>query len=176
MPFRLISAISVEQVVHDERARGRATARRSGAGLGRLIRPRPIGAHLLLAAREAAGQLARPSPSGAAAGCRPIPGLLRSQPGPAAGTSPEAGSPGPSAPRRDAGPAARWTMPAPTTSSGRARVRSRPANRTEPERGLMSCESVSRSVVLPAPLAPIRATISPCFTSSETSQRIWTCP
>src|SRR5664280_1637238 len=46
----------------------------------------------------------------------------------------------------------------------------------EPAIGFRSWEMVQRSVVLPAPFAPIRATTSLSFTSRETSLRIWTSP
>jgi len=47
---------------------------------------------------------------------------------------------------------------------GEALVRSSPLKRIEPERGLSRPEIVLRVVLLPAPFAPIKATISPFST------------
>ena len=51
------------------------------------------------------------------------------------------------------------------------RVMSWPSNSTWPEDACGVPHTVISSVVLPAPLAPIRVTISPCLTSTETPFR-----
>ncbi len=52
----------------------------------------------------------------------------------------------------------------------------RPSKTTSPEAGRRIPEMVRRMVDLPAPLAPMRATISPSLTRKETSQITWTSP
>ena len=51
-----------------------------------------------------------------------------------------------------------------------------PKSETAPPRARTSPETVRSSVVLPAPFAPIRATISPGSIRSETPSRTWTSP
>ena len=51
-----------------------------------------------------------------------------------------------------------------------------PSNQMLPLLGLGSPHSVISKVVLPAPLAPIRVTISPSFTSTLTSCSAWILP
>src|SRR5579884_4313432 len=60
-------------------------------------------------------------------------------------------------------------MPRRATRSPRMRVMSRPSNHTVPEEGRRRPPMVSSSVVLPAPLGPSSATISPLSTSRLTS-------
>src|SRR5579884_2976902 len=60
-------------------------------------------------------------------------------------------------------------MPRRATRSPRMRVMSRPSNHTVPEDGRRRPPMVLSSVVLPAPLGPSRATISPASTSRLTS-------
>ena len=57
-----------------------------------------------------------------------------------------------------------------------SRVMSRPSNVTRPEREGITPEMVRSSVVLPAPLAPIRVTISPASAHSVTPFSAWTAP
>ena len=69
-----------------------------------------------------------------------------------------------------------WAIPSVTISCGARVWIGFPSYSTEPFRGLRREETVARVVVLPEPFAPMRATISPCFTSNETSQRTCTSP
>ena len=63
--------------------------------------------------------------------------------------------------------AIRWTF-APAISF--------PWNRTLPERGGVRPMMDRNVVVFPAPLRPIRHTVSPCATSRETPKRTWLVP
>jgi hypothetical protein len=64
-------------------------------------------------------------------------------------------------------------MPISTMSCGDRRVMSLPWKTIVPSRGVLS-PLIDRNVVdLPAPLAPIRVTISPSRTSSEIPLRAW---
>ena len=67
-------------------------------------------------------------------------------------------------------------MPAAATFSGAKPVISWPLSRTCPKGGLSTPDIVRRVVLLPAPLAPIRATISPVSTFRETPWRAGTRP
>ena len=58
-------------------------------------------------------------------------------------------------------------MPDATTRGGLAPAISLPSNSIDPERGATSPEIARSVVLLPAPLAPIRATSCPALTSSE---------
>ena len=66
-------------------------------------------------------------------------------------------------------------MPSAAVLSGPSRPSERPAKRISPLR-LTVFEIARRVVVLPAPLAPSTATISPSSTESETPCRAFTCP
>ena len=65
-------------------------------------------------------------------------------------------------------PSGTCTSPPRTIRSGEAVVRSRRSKRAVPALGRSNPDSVLRMVDLPAPLAPIRATISPLATPKET--------
>jgi hypothetical protein len=67
-------------------------------------------------------------------------------------------------------------MPICTMSCGAVSVMSAPWKMIRPSRGWLR-PLIERSVVdLPAPFAPIRVTISPAFTSSETPLSAWIVP
>jgi hypothetical protein len=66
-------------------------------------------------------------------------------------------------------PSGEWLMPARTISLGARRVMSRPSKRIVPAAAFTKPLIARSVVVLPAPLAPISATISPSPTVSETS-------
>src|SRR5262245_58523498 len=59
------------------------------------------------------------------------------------------------------------TMPAAQIRCGASPVMSLPSKATRPASGAWKPAMAANSVVLPAPLGPIRPTISPCRTSSE---------
>jgi hypothetical protein len=61
-------------------------------------------------------------------------------------------------------------------SQPRALVTSRPSKRIVPERGFSVPATARSVVVLPAPLAPISATISPAATLIEISRQAGTWP
>ena len=69
-----------------------------------------------------------------------------------------------------------WLMPARTSSWALVFEMSLPSKVIVPVRGWSSPEIVLRVVVLPAPFAPIRVTISPRRTSSDTPCRAWMWP
>ena len=58
-----------------------------------------------------------------------------------------------------------------TISCGGSSWMGMPFQRISPWRGLLMPQTVIRVVDLPAPLAPIRVTISPSFTRRETSRK-----
>jgi len=58
-------------------------------------------------------------------------------------------------------PSGDWTSPSATISCGGSPLMSRPRNRIAPVRARTHPEMVMSVVVLPAPLAPMRVTISP---------------
>ena len=59
------------------------------------------------------------------------------------------------------------TMPAAQILCGASPVMSLPSKATRPASGVWKPAMAANSVVLPAPLGPIRPTISPCRTSSD---------
>ncbi len=67
-------------------------------------------------------------------------------------------------------------MPRDTSWWEASRVTSWSRNRTVPALGLSILEMARSVVVLPAPLAPIRATTFPSGTSSETPRSAWMPP
>ena len=73
-------------------------------------------------------------------------------------------------------PSGTWLMPIFTIFSAGRVVISWPLKAIEPSRGLRMPERVRRIVDLPAPLAPIRVTISPFSTLKETPWRAWIAP
>ena len=73
-------------------------------------------------------------------------------------------------------PSGTCTMPRPTTSWGGTSVSASPSKRTSPSAGARMLLMVFRVVVLPAPLAPIRVTISSLPTSRESPLRAWMLP
>ncbi len=73
-------------------------------------------------------------------------------------------------------PSGDWPMPARTWSWAGIVVMSRPSNSIRPALGRSSPWIVRSVVVLPAPLAPSRVTISPSKTSSEMPCSAWMLP
>ena len=73
-------------------------------------------------------------------------------------------------------PSGAWPIPSWTSSWAATCEMSRPSNSTFPTRGWRSPEIVLSVVVLPAPLAPIRVTISPRWTSRSIPRRAWIAP
>ena len=73
-------------------------------------------------------------------------------------------------------PSGDWPMPCFTCSWAGIAVMSLPSNSTVPWRGCSRPRIVRSVVVLPAPLAPRRVTISPLRTSSEMPWRAWMLP
>ena len=73
-------------------------------------------------------------------------------------------------------PSGDWEIPRPTICDGGVRVISLPSNLIVPELGCMRPEMVRSVVVLPAPLEPIRATISPFSTFMVTPRSAWMRP
>ena len=65
-----------------------------------------------------------------------------------------------------------WTSPRATSSAVRTVSIGWPSKKIRPDVGLITPEQARRVVVLPAPLAPTRATISFSFTSRSISWRI----
>jgi hypothetical protein len=63
-------------------------------------------------------------------------------------------------------PSGAWQMPSATRLSARIFVMSRPSNRIAPDAIGRRPDTARMVVVLPAPLAPTSATISPSFTST----------
>ena len=68
-------------------------------------------------------------------------------------------------------PSGDWEIPRWTISCGGVSPISSPSKRIDPSRGGVSPEMERRVVDLPAPFEPIRVTISPSLTSSETPLR-----
>ena len=64
-------------------------------------------------------------------------------------------------------PSGQWTIPILTMSAGDERPRLSPRSRTWPLAARISAEMTRSVVDLPAPLAPIKATICPSPTSKE---------
>jgi hypothetical protein len=73
-------------------------------------------------------------------------------------------------------PSGAWAMPRATSSLGASLVTSSPRRVTEPEVGFSILETARSVVVLPAPLAPMRATTCPSGTSTETPRSAWMPP
>jgi len=73
-------------------------------------------------------------------------------------------------------PSGDWQMPSSTILEGSTKVMSWPSNMTWPRAGCIRPEMVRRVVVLPAPLDPISATISPLSTCRLTPWSAWTLP
>ena len=69
-----------------------------------------------------------------------------------------------------------WLMPLCTIRSGFSCVMSLPQNVTLPPAFAASPDTAFSSDVLPAPLLPIRVTISPFETSSDTPRSAVICP
>ena len=67
-------------------------------------------------------------------------------------------------------------MPRPTTSWGATYVSTSPSKRTSPSAGARMLQMALSVVVLPAPLAPIRVTISSVSTWSESPRSAWMLP
>ena len=73
-------------------------------------------------------------------------------------------------------PSGRWAIPPATTSHGDDPPMDSPSKEIEPAVGDSNPEMVRSVVVLPAPLAPTSATISPALTRSETERSAWIGP
>ena len=73
-------------------------------------------------------------------------------------------------------PSGTWQIPRRTIRSGARPWMGRPSNRISPRRGGTMPLMAMSVVDLPAPLAPIRVTISPSSTRRLTSRRAWTAP
>ena len=69
-----------------------------------------------------------------------------------------------------------WTMPIFTRSSASAKVTVRPLNRTTPRCGTPRPLTTRNSVDFPAPFVPSSASVSPLYTSSDTSKSTCTLP
>jgi hypothetical protein len=67
-------------------------------------------------------------------------------------------------------------MPAATRACAGRRVTSLPSNTMRPLRGSIAPATPRMVVLLPAPFAPIRVTISPSATSNETPRTAGTSP
>ncbi|OPZ63817.1 MAG: hypothetical protein BWY85_01502 [Firmicutes bacterium ADurb.Bin506] len=65
-------------------------------------------------------------------------------------------------------PSGTWAMPSAVTSCARMPVMDLPMNSMEPAIGVISPDTARRMVLLPAPLEPTIATISPCPTWKST--------
>ena len=125
-------------------------------------------AHLLLAARQRAGQLAPRAPpaAGTAAKTRSSVSARRARARACARRA--RGSRARSWSGRAGGPPARARCRAPRSRPSRARRGAGRRTRCGPARSGSSPEIARSVVVLPAPLPPISATVSPARTSSET--------
>ena len=73
-------------------------------------------------------------------------------------------------------PSGTWLMPIFTIFSAGTVVISWPLKEIEPSRGRSMPESERRMVDFPAPLAPMRVTISPFSTLNETPCSAWIAP
>ena len=73
-------------------------------------------------------------------------------------------------------PSGQCAIPLATTRGGLAPAMSLPSNSIDPERGATSPEIARNVVLLPAPLAPIKATSCPALTSSEMPRNAVTPP
>ncbi len=73
-------------------------------------------------------------------------------------------------------PSGEWEMDICAISWVGVRVMSMPSNRIWPFVACGLPQMVIISVVLPAPLAPIMVTISPCATSTLTARSAWILP
>ena len=73
-------------------------------------------------------------------------------------------------------PSGAWPIPRITSSCGGTWLMSAPSSSTEPWRGWSRPLIVRSVVVLPAPLAPIRVTISPRRTSAVMPRSAWIAP
>ena len=77
---------------------------------------------------------------------------------------------------RMARPSGTSTIPAATAPCDETPASSRPSRRTDPLAGRKRPAMALSVLLLPAPLGPISATISPAATESETPRTASTCP
>ena len=73
-------------------------------------------------------------------------------------------------------PSGQWAMPSCKMRRALARVMSSPRKAMRPAAGASTPEIAFKVVVLPAPLAPISVTSSPCFTAMVRSRTASTLP
>ena len=168
-PSRLICAEVLEDLLHHHRREAEARLVQHEEARPR-HEPAADRAHLLLAAGQRARELARALGEPREEREHALERLAAPRARVARRRRPARGSRARSWWERAGGPPGTWAMPRATTRAGESPSIRAPSSAIVPRRSGTSPEIARSVVVLPAPLPPMSATISPAPTSSDTSR------